>query len=344
MGALDIDARKAIVGGVVALGLVAAVVAVVGEVTSFGDMTRALAHAHKPWFVACLGGELLAYVGYIGAYRDVARTAGGPRFSPWVATRVVVLGLGAFVAAASAGSLGVDYWALHQAGQRPHQAARRVLALNTLEWAFLSLAAAGAAIAVAAGRGAGAPVAMEIAWLVAVPACFAAAVYVSSPVRAERLATRPSGDADGILDRVGRAVRSGFADAVAGVVIVRRLAASPLQHVQALAGFPLFWAGDVFVLDAALHAFGVQLALTPLVLAYASAYVLTSLPLPAGGSGGVEAGLAFALRAVGVPLAPALLATLVYRFFTVWLPIVPALALLPRLQPLRRELERLAST
>jgi hypothetical protein len=37
-------------------------------------------------------------------------------------------------------------------------------------------------------------------------------------------------------------------------------------------------------------------------------------------------------------VAPALLATLVYRAFTLWLPIGPALALLPQMRTLDREL------
>ncbi|HZT53513.1 MAG TPA: lysylphosphatidylglycerol synthase domain-containing protein, partial [Gaiellaceae bacterium] len=69
-------------------------------------------------------------------------------------------------------------------------------------------------------------------------------------------------------------------------------------------------------------------------------YVVTALPLPAGGSGGVEAGLAFSLNAVGIPLAQALLATLVYRAFTLWIPIAPALALLPQVRSLDEELPR----
>jgi uncharacterized protein (TIRG00374 family) len=91
----------------------------------------------------------------------------------------------------------------------------------------------------------------------------------------------------------------------------------------------------------ALMAFNVHLALAPLVLAYTTAYVVTSLPLPAGGSGGVEAGLAFTLTAVGVPLAPALLATLVYRFYTLWLPILIAAIFLPQVPKLNEELPRL---
>jgi uncharacterized protein (TIRG00374 family) len=110
------------------------------------------------------------------------------------------------------------------------------------------------------------------------------------------------------------------------------------RHFHSLIGFFVYWGGDILTLYAALRAFGVHVGLVPLVLAYTTAYVVTSLPLPAGGAGGVEAGLAFSLHAVGVPLAPALLATLVYRVFTLWLPIVPALALLPQLRRLAEEL------
>jgi uncharacterized membrane protein YbhN (UPF0104 family) len=52
----------------------------------------------------------------------------------------------------------------------------------------------------------------------------------------------------------------------------------------------------------------------------------------------VEAGLTFALNSIGIALAPALLATLVYRAFTLWLPVVPATALLPQVRTLDREL------
>ena len=100
--------------------------------------------------------------------------------------------------------------------------------------------------------------------------------------------------------------------------------------------------GDLLTLYAALRAFGVDdVHLAALVLAFATGYVATALPLPGGGSGGIEAALAFSLHAVGVPLAPALLAALVYRFFTFWLPILPALVLFPSIGGLDAELGRL---
>ena len=335
--------RKALLTGLVALVLAVAAVAGIGQVTNLHHVLRALERADRWWFPVCLGGELLAYAGYVVAYRDVARVDGGPCLGSWTALRIVVIGFGAVLIGSSAGTLGIDYWALHRTGEPRHVAVRRVLALNTLQWLGLALLAFLAAAAAAAGPWR-APPAMEVAWLVAVPVCVAAAVWVSSPRRSERLTSLASDvvrlqrDPRSWPHWLWHAGRSAFSDAVGGVVIVRHLLHRPLVHPGALAGFPLYWGGDVLTLYAALRAFGVHPHLVPLVLAYVTGFVVTALPLPAGGSGGVEAGLTFSLNAVGIPLAPALLATLVYRAFTLWLPIGPAVAILPQLRRLDREL------
>jgi uncharacterized protein (TIRG00374 family) len=137
------------------------------------------------------------------------------------------------------------------------------------------------------------------------------------------------------LWRGGRVV---VAASVGGVVIVRHLLATWRTHLGGVFGFVLFWAGDILTLYAALRAFDVHPAVPALVLAYSTAYIVTMLPLPAGGSGGIEAGLAFSLHAVGIPLAEALVATLVYRFFTLWLPILPAALAATQIRKLDREL------
>jgi len=52
--------------------------------------------------------------------------------------------------------------------------------------------------------------------------------------------------------------------------------------------------------------------------------------------------MTFALNAVGIPLAQALVATLVYRFFTLWLPILPAALAATQVRKLDAELPRLS--
>jgi uncharacterized protein (TIRG00374 family) len=338
-----ISRRRVVVTAIVGVALIAGAVAGIGQVTSFHRMAHALHRADGSWFPVCLGGELLAYVGYVAGYRDVARVDGGPCFSVWTATRVVALGFGAFIVGTSAGSLGLDYWALHRAGEPAHTAFRRVLALNTIEWMVLSIYACISAAVLLAGVG-HAPPAMELAWLTIVPACVLAAAWVSSPRRVDRLSSLP-------CDRVrlrrdprtwphwlSQTLRSAFSDAVGGVLIVRHLLARPRRHPGAVLGWVVFWGGDILTLYSALRAFGIHPSVPALVLAYTTAYVVTALPLPAGGAGGIEAGVAFSLNAVGIPLAQALLATLVYRAFTLVLPILPAALALTQVRALEEEL------
>jgi uncharacterized membrane protein YbhN (UPF0104 family) len=338
-----IDRRKAILTGIAALVLAVAAVVGIGQVTSSHHMVRALGRGDHSWFPVCLAGALLAYAGYVAAYRDVARFNGGPCLGMWMALRIVVIGFGAVLIGSSAGTLGIDFWALHRTGEPRHSAVRRVLAVGSLQWFVLAILACLAAAVAIAGPW-HVPRAMEVAWLVVVPVCVALAAWVSSPRRSDRLTSLPTADVD--LERDPRTWarwlwhggRAALSDSIGGVVIVRHLLRRPFAHPAALLGFPLYWAGDVLILYAALRAFDVNPHPVPLVLAYATGFVITALPLPAGGSGGVEAGLTFALNSIGIPIAPALLGTLVYRAFTLWLPIGPALALLPQVRTLDREL------
>jgi uncharacterized membrane protein YbhN (UPF0104 family) len=52
--------------------------------------------------------------------------------------------------------------------------------------------------------------------------------------------------------------------------------------------------------------------------------------------------MTYALHAVGVPLAPALLGVAVYRLVNFWLPILPATAVLPTLRRIEAQLRAAA--
>ena len=345
---LGLERRKAALAIALALLLAVGAVTLIGKVADFDEMLDALRRADKEWFPVCLGGLVCAYAGYILGYREVARMHGGPSLPLWTVTRIVGIGFGANVLGSAAGGLAVDFWALRRAGAGVHDSARRVLGFNTLEWALLGTAAMLAAAVVMAGRGRGAPLAMTLPWLIGVPLCLAAAAWITSPsrrsrfVRVDEAKPRKDGGLGNRLRRFWVQTKRGLADAIGGVLVVRHLIAHPRRHAAGVLGFAVYWFGHLFTLYAALRAFGVHdLEVSPLVLAFATGYVATALPLPGGGSGGIEAALAFSLRALGVPLAPALLAVLVYRFFTFWLPILPALALIPSVKGLDSELSHL---
>jgi uncharacterized membrane protein YbhN (UPF0104 family) len=346
---LGFSRRKALLTVGVAIVLAGGAFGLIGQVADFGKLVDSAKQADKAWLPLAAVGEVLAYVGYVIAYRAIARVDDGPRLPVWTAIRVVALGFGAFVVGSSAGGLAVDFWALKRAGLEAHDAARRVLALNTMEWGVLAWFAAASSVAVLLGRGNGAPLSMTLAWIVVVPTCTLLAGYVTQPDRLERLAglggdrERPDRlDLRGYALWLWDAAKRGFADAIDGVGLVRLFVARPHRHVGGILGFPLYWIGDLLTLYAGLRAFGVVIDPAPLVLAYTTAYVITALPLPAGGAGSMEAVIALTLHAVGVPLAPALLAAFLYRVFAFWLPIVPALVLLPTVAQLTEDLPETA--
>jgi hypothetical protein len=203
----------------------------------------------------------------------------------------------------------------------------------------LALAACIAGAIVLAGGGRGAPLAMTLSWLVIVPLCVAAATWTTQPERVVRLTRARERRGDGLVARVRHGLRAAFADAIGGTALVRHLVSHPLRYHQAMAGYGIYWFGDVLTLYAGLRAFGAHVGIPSLVLAYATGYVATAIPLPGGGAGGIDASVALSLTAVGVPFAPAVLGVLVYRGVSFWLPVLPAVALLPSARNLREEID-----
>jgi uncharacterized membrane protein YbhN (UPF0104 family) len=299
------------------------------DMAGYTRLAHAVARIDPPMMAVCFVGQLVAYLGYVLAVRDMARVEDGPKLSFSLTTRTVVAGFGVFAATHAAGGFAVDYWALRRAGLKRRDAISRVLGLGALEYAVLAPAALISAVVLLFGTGGRVQDAMTLPWLLVVPG-FLAAIWVTSPKRAERL----SDPGDG-----GR-IRQLLAHAVAGMWKLRCLALRPLQHGQGVVGVSLYWFGDILTLWAALQVFDADVSTPALILAYATGYVCTRRSLPGGGAGLVEVLMTFALVWVGVGFAPALLGVLVYRLFNFWLPIVPALAVLPTIKSLYHDYRR----
>jgi uncharacterized membrane protein YbhN (UPF0104 family) len=343
-----VDRRRILISIGFALVLAIGAIGLIGEVANYDRMGHALAEAHHVWLVGCLIGEALAYVGYILAYRDIARVGHGPLLSIWTVTRIVVIGFGAFVLGSTPGGLAVDYWALHKATGQSRDAARRVLALNTLEWAVLGTFAFVSSAVLLAGRADGIPAPLIVTWLLVLPVCATLGIWLARPDRVERLTSappRPRGAVHGlaIAQRARRIVeiaREGLGDALAGILVIRVLLRDPLRYWAGAIGFGVYWAGDLLALYAALQAFQIDIGPARLIVAYTTGYLITALPLPAGGAGTTEATMAWTLHLVGVPYAQGLLAAVAYRLFAFWLPLFPALAFLPLTGGLADDLDR----
>ncbi len=325
-------------GARAALGIAATLLVAVGvglllaKAAGFGRVRDATKAADSTWFFVCFAAEVAAFGAYAVVVREALRWRGGPRTRFGLSVHVTLASLGAtrIVAAAGIGGLAVTYWCFRRARLSFEDAFVRVLGLNTLVYLVFAIGAWAAALLATLGILGEAPLAVTVPWLVVVPFCFAAARFVTAPARVERLA-----------EPRGWILRRAFAYAIAGAAWVREVIGER-EGLRALAASAVYWAGDVACLWAALHSIGEPLPVVELVLAYATGYVAMVLPLPFGGVGGVDAAMTFALTAVGMALAPALVAVAVYRLFGFWVPTIPALAALVLLPRAGRSLEEAA--
>ena len=236
-----------------------------------------------------------------------------------------------FAATRGSGGFAVDYWALRREGAGRRDAARRVLALGFLEYATLSVVALVAAASVVCGPR------RPCRRIGNVPRADRHPVHRpralgNIPQRSRRLSRHQPN---------GSWIRRVLADSVAGAGKARTMLTSPREHGLGVFGMTLYWAGDIACLWAALQLVGgKQITISALILAYSGGYVLSRRSLPAGGAGVVEIALTLALVGMGAPFAPALVPVLIYRLFNFWLPIGPAVMLIPTIRELRDRFQR----
>jgi uncharacterized membrane protein YbhN (UPF0104 family) len=320
--------EKPLVVVIAAAGTTVALVVVLAELGGWSRVSRVATTPHSlAWLAVCLLGELIAYGGYVLTVRDMARVDRCADMSVAMSAQTVVAGFGVFAATRSAGGFAVDYWAFRKAGATEKEAAARAIGLGLLEYLVLSVAALGASILLFLRLDGSASDSTTLPSLAIVP-CVIAGLYVTSPKRAHKLG-RPKG---GYL-------RRWFAATVSGGVALRRLLSNPREHGMGVLGNAIYWGGDIACLWAALQIVNLHISLSMLVLTYSGGYVLTRRSLPAGGAGVVEAALTLALVWTGLPFARALVAVVIYRLFNFWLPILPALLLMPSVKQLRRRFQ-----
>ncbi len=265
------------------------------------------------WFAVAFACELVAFVAYVFAYREVAHIENGPRIGWLEAASVVAVGFGAFLAK---GGGALDSKVLRGNGSK-HDGETRVLALDALEHAPLAPAACAAAIDLLVEGQRKPGLDFSIPWATLVP-IGAVAAFVGVRHR-----DRFVGE-DGWRGQLGQALE--------GIRLLFRLAAGWRRHWLAFLGASVYWAGDVACLWASLKPFGATPTLPAIVLAHAVGYVLTRRTLPFAGAGCVEVLMPLTLLAAGAPFAGAVLGVIVYRVFNLWLPLLPALAALPKVR------------
>jgi uncharacterized protein (TIRG00374 family) len=293
----------------------------VPQIAGLDDTWNRLSEGRPAWTAAAVVFTVGMFAGYVAMFRGIFLRAGS-RIG-WAASyQITMAGLAAsrLFAAGGAGGLVLTAWALRRAGMR-----RRTVADKTI--AFLVLTYLPYAIAVVVcGFG--------LHWslfegedpfsLTFVPAvvgvvllCIALAIAFIPTDLERRL--RPYAHRRGRLGRVARQLASVPAATSAGV---REALAHLRSRDPALLGAVMYWALQIAVLWAAFHAFGDAPPLAALVQGFFVGMLGNLLPMP-GGVGGVEGGMIAAYAAFGVDSGLAVVAVLVYRAFTFWLPLAP---------------------
>jgi uncharacterized protein (TIRG00374 family) len=266
----------------------------------------------------------------VGVALEVASCAGyvlmfGPIFCDRMALRTSVeiglaeLGVGSLIPAGGLGGLALGVWVLRRGGMPADRVATRSVAFFLIKCAANFVAVAVVGVLLWLGVGPSLSPALTI-----LPAVLAVAVMVavgSLPMFLSRVG------GDGRVARAARTLGRGVSEAL------RLLRTGNPAIVLGALGY---WAFDNLVLWACFRGFGVDVALTVVLMGYLIGQLGGLLPIP-GGLGGVEGGLVGTLVVYGVSLRDAVAAVLAYRVIQFW---IPLLLSLPAFVSLQRGLNR----
>ena len=288
----------------VAVGTVAAI-AISDGVPS---ILHALGHLQPEMIALAFGMQLVAYAGYIAAYRSSAHAPGRPLVPLRTTIALVVAGFGP---STLRGGFSLDRRALCAVHRDARAARVHVLSLGIVEYFLLAPAAWVCALILLIGGHAS--LALTLPWVVAVPPGLLLALWVSQPLRTERWST-------------GRGwARELRTDVLSGLGVLRRIGSAPRAHAGAIVGMALYWGAEIACLGVSLLAFGVELSAPALVVAHATGYAASRRSLPLGGAGITEALMTLALIWVGVAAPTALVSVALYRALNLVAPSLPAL-------------------
>jgi uncharacterized protein (TIRG00374 family) len=309
--------------------LIVAVYVVFPKVVGVSTSLDRLGDATWYWIVCAIGFLGLAFLSYTSLFRGVlgGRDPGDPakeRLDLGASWQITMSGFAATVlfSAAGAGGVALTYWALRQAGIPRRRAACRMVAFLVLLYSIylLSLVVFGILLRTNVLHGDN-PVGGTIipAGVAAVALMIIGAMALIPQDFERRIAA--------LGRRGGRTARlaTRFATAPATLSTGVRTAGAYLRHparsANAVLGAVGWWTGQIGILWACFHAFGVQVPLGVVVQAYFVGMVANLAPSPAAGVGTVDAGLIGAFVLFGIPAETVFPAVLSSRLIGIWLPL-----------------------
>jgi uncharacterized protein (TIRG00374 family) len=319
---LEINRRTVLSLGAFLLLSLAALYFLLPQLAGLEDTWRRIEDGSPYWMLVALLFGCGMFLSYVAMFRGIFLQAGSSRIDWRASYQITMAGLAAsrIFAAGGAGGLVLTAWALRRSGMR-----KRVVADKTLTFLILTYMPYMAALIVCGiGLRLGifnGPAPFGLTVVPAIIAVILTAIGVSTALVPTDLQRRLEGFArgHGQLGKWAQRLANLPASASAGM----RDALQHLRHPDpALAGAVLFWAFQVAVLWASFHAFGDAPPLAVLTQAFFVGMFGNLLPMP-GGVGGVEGGMIAALAAFEVDAGQAVVAVLLFRAVTFWLPLIP---------------------
>jgi uncharacterized protein (TIRG00374 family) len=322
--ALQITTRNMVALAAFLVLSLAALYFLLPQIAGLDDTWNRINDGRPAWTIAALLLTFGMFGGYVALFRGVFVRAGS-RIG-WAASyQITMAGLAAsrLFAAGGAGGLVLTAWALRRSGMRKRTVADKTISFLVLTYLPYDVAVIVCGFGLHYGLFSGAdPFTLTFVPAVVGVVLLAIALAIAFIPTDLQRRLRPYAAGRRRLGRFERLLQQ-LAQAPAATSAGVRDA---LDHLRtrdpALLGAILFWAFQIAVLWAAFHAFGDAPPLAVLVQAFFVGMLGNLLPMP-GGVGGVEGGMIGAFAAFGVDSGLAVVAVLVYRAFTFWLPLLP---------------------
>ena len=321
---IDVSRRSLVGFGVFVLLAILALYFLLPQLAGLEETWHRIEAGSPFWLGLALLFTFGMFVGYVLLFQGVfARTES--RSLNWRESyQITMAGLAAtrLFSAGGAGGIALTAWALRRAGMP-----RRVVADKTISFLVLTyLVYTTGLVVVGFGLRFGVFPGDDPFTMTVVPATLALVVTILGlsiafvPTDFERrlmsLATR-----HGRVGRLAQRLATVPATASAGI---RDALAHLRSRDPALLGAVVYWGCQIAVLWAAFKAFGESPPIAVIVMAFFVGMLGNLLPLP-GGIGGVDGGMIGAFAAFNVDTRLAIVAVLVYRGFTFWLPTIPGI-------------------
>jgi len=332
---VDLTPRNVVFGLLFVVAAIVALYFLLPQIAGLDETWQRIEDGDPWWLVLCGVFTVGMFAGYVALFQYVFVKAGS-RIDWRESYQITMAGLAAtrLFSAGGAGGIVLTAWALRRSGMDPRTVADRAVAFLVLQYLVYMVAMIVCGFGLYWGLFPGnAPFGVTV-----VPAAIAT-VLTAIGFLVALVPTDLQGRFDHFAGREGRVGR-----------IAKRLANVPaaasagmrdaLHHIRsrdlAIVGAVTFWGFQIAVLWSAFQAFGDSPPTAVLIMAFFVGMFGNLLPLP-GGVGGVDGGMIAAFAAFGVDAGLAVVAVLVYRAFTFWLPTIPgAIAYLQ----LRKTVER----